>query len=293
MYYLPPPPYCVLSSIEQLRTVNHVNVQVDPPTLLTTTHWVWALKPDGRTEFRQHVDTQDPGTTTGPIRVIPLNDLGAWMFRFQSVINTTNCNLQPGMSELLEHTVNALKCEPIFLDDNGNVPHISPPPAPDKVQVFLDPVSMSAASAALAAAVNAWNSNVSSTGITFEPVSVPCGTGPRCISVELASIQSCGFASWDPPDPNTGAHTGGLRLRVHTSWNTWSGESLQRTFTHELGHFLGPDNYTAACGSDDAVMQPDFVCSPSATPLTTPTVNDYLPVRSAVYGGKTKTTCGF
>src|SRR5574338_1404951 len=141
MYYLPPPPYCVWSSIEHLRTVNHVNISVDPPTLLTTIHWVWALKPDGGTEYRQHLDTQDPGTTTGPIGVIPSADLGAWKFRSQSIINTTNCNLLPGISDLLEQTVNVTVCKPAWWNDQpqGFTHAVTPHVPARSIDIYVDP----------------------------------------------------------------------------------------------------------------------------------------------------------
>ena len=126
-------------------------------------------------------------------------------------------------------------------------------------------------------------------------VTTACTSGPRCINVAAtSSLGSCGFASWAPPNSSTGEHTGTLLIELDSTWATWSSQSLERTFAHELGHFMGLNNYTAACGVNDAAMQATFVCGPGATPSTTVSMNDdYLPAVNTVYGGKSKLSCGF
>jgi len=165
--------------------------------------------------------------------------------------------------------------------------------SPGTVDVFLDQTTMSGATSALDATITDWNSRLTGTGITFSRVSSSCGSGAHCIEVAPASLGTCGMASWGTPDPTTGAHTGGLLLQVHSTWSTFSADSLQRTFAHELGHFLGLHNYTSACGSNDAAMQDTFVCSPTSAPLKTATINDYLPVGNSTYGGGPTVSCAF
>ena len=153
---------------------------------------------------------------------------------------------------------------------------------------------MGAAAVALDAAIANWNSSVSGAGVPFERVSVTGGTGSRCITVETASLGACGRSQWGAPDAS-GAHTGFLKLQILPDWNTWTAESLQRTFAHELGHFLGVGNYSAptSCVGDDAVLHPGFGYGPTVMPLRTTTLNDSLPILNTVYGGKSKRSCGF
>lgn len=73
----------------------------------------------------------------------------------------------------------------------------------------------------------------------------------------------------------------------------YSSDGLQRTFAHELGHFIGLANYnSAACDVSDAVMQDQFNCS-SQSVMKAVTINDYLPVANSVYGTKSRKSCGF
>lgn len=159
----------------------------------------------------------------------------------------------------------------------------------------LDPTSMSAAATPLDQAIQDWNNQLAGTGVVFERTGTDCGSGARCIKVAASPLSSCGLASWDPPDPNTGLWTGGLLLELHSSWSAFSSASLQRTFAHELGHFLGLNNYMSAtgCDVDDAVMRDDFVCGPTASPGVAITGSDALPVVKSTYGGGTKVTCGW
>jgi hypothetical protein len=78
-------------------------------------------------------------------------------------------------------------------------------------------------------------------------------------------------------------------------WNNWNSASAQRTWAHELGHLLGLGDYAVSCDSsgNGAVMQPNFACGPTASPVTTPTLNDSIPINNTVYGGYPRNTCGF
>ena len=210
-----------------------------------------------------------------------------------SQTSPTNCSFPaPGPADNQPVTMHALQCEPKFLDDgDGDIPHLGVPLFGDRIEVAL-PTTMAAAASDLDAAITDWNTRVSGVGIEFERVT-SCMSGPRCINVETASIASCGFAVWGIPDAATGEHTGGLKLQLHPNWSTFSSASLRRTFTHELGHFLGLDNYTTSCATNDAMMQQNFACGSGSSPAYTVTINDYLPVTNTTYGGNTKLSCGF
>lgn len=244
----------------------------------------------------QNYDTTVPTNTTSTGVGYSTAILGAHTYTSSTNATQTSCTLAPpSFPQNHAITVNALKCQPKFVDDTAvDMPHLAPPASPDKVEVFLDPASMADAATALDAAIADWNTSVSGAGVPFDRVSVACGNGPRCITVEATSPEACGRSEWGAPD-GSGAHTGFLKLQVLPSWNTWTPESLQRTFAHELGHFLGVGNYSAptSCVADDAVMHPGFGCGPTVTPLKTVTLNDSLPILNGVYGGKSKRSCGF
>ena len=85
-------------------------------------------------------------------------------------------------------------------------------------------------------------------------------------------------------------------LTIRTDWAKlpYSATGLQRTFVHELGHFLGLDNCSTSCGVSDAAMQDEFVCN-QTTPavMADVTINDSIPVTNSTYGGNTTLSCGF
>jgi hypothetical protein len=206
------------------------------------------------------------------------------------------CNMSGfQFSELHPVVFTVLKCEPKFQGSGASapIPHIGVPASPDKIQIFL-PNTMSSLGPALDAAITDLNTQISGTGIVFEKVTSTCGSGPRCISVESASQGNCGFAAWDSTDAITGVMTGGLRIQLQNTWATWSADSSQRTFAHELASLLGLNDYsTTACLVNDAAMQPAFACGPDEHPSKTVKIDDSLPIIRTVYGGQTRLSCGF
>jgi hypothetical protein len=234
-------------------------------------------------------DSRVTGQTSPPGRTWSTGStLGQATLRFTEVIITTACEISPS-EKVVERTAYVLQCEPQFLDT-----HLAVPTPPDKVQIYLDPSTMSSATIPLEEAIQNWNDNLTGTGMNFERTGTDCGTGPRCIKVVPASISSCGFAAWSS-DPKTGLLTGHLQIQLHPDWATFSAASLRRTFVHEIGHFLGLDNYGPAsgCGVDDAMMRDDFVCGPSSSPGVSLTGSDALPAAKSTYGGGPKTACGW
>jgi hypothetical protein len=88
-----------------------------------------------------------------------------------------------------------------------------------------------------------------------------------------------------------------MTLTLDDTWNDtgdpYSAQGLERPFVHELGHFVGLNDYdAAACGVSDAAMQDQLYCR-VATVMNNPTFSDTRPVVNTTYGGGTTTTCGF
>jgi hypothetical protein len=284
-----------MSSIEQLRTVNHVNIVVDPPTFLTTTHWVWALKPDGFTEFRQHLNTEDAGTTTGPINVLASIDVGAWLFRFQSMINTTNCNLLPNVSELHEHKVYVTNCRPEWWNI-GVAPNQKTPHVPSRsVRIYLNPYLWDSLATAATDAATSWNENLAEIAVRFTVVPYDCSTEPDCIVVQEAPV-SQGCASFDPGGLASDGTTTGVPppvISLPPGWTDRSAERKQRTMAHELGHALGL-NENSTCNMIDSVMAPstDPLCLSTQGMRIVPSDHDAGQARST-YGNNVRKVCGF
>ena len=84
-------------------------------------------------------------------------------------------------------------------------------------------------------------------------------------------------------------------LTLRTDWAElpYSATGLQRTFVHELGHFLGLDNYSTSCSVWDAAMQDQFVCTQSnPAVMDDVTINDSIPVTNSTSGGNTTLVAG-
>jgi hypothetical protein len=276
---------------DETRWLDDVYMNVYPPTSSSWGHPFWA------SNYTHPVQTYDSRTTVyggSTMSVVFPTDSGTTQLAFQTGSEPSTC-YTPYLSNILWQSVNVLACAPQFMYFMGPIDHVGP----GIMDVFLDPATMSDASTALGLAITSWNAQTSLTGVTFNQVSTACVSGPDCITVESTNTTMgyCGYSTRDAPNPSTGVDTGNMVLQIWDTWDTpgapWSQVSLERTFVHELGHFLGANDYTAACGTDAAVMQPNFVCGPTATPSATVTVNDYLPIGKTVYNGGTGVSCGF
>ena len=255
----------------------------------------------------QNLDTtQYPATVGGSgHQTLSWNTQGTYQLQFVTRAMSTNCSI-PTDSTTVTRTINVLKCGPRWaIDSNNNIQHLVPVISPDTISVYLDPTAFggtgSTIANALDSAISNWNNLVGSSGISLARVTSACSTGPKCITVQAADLgpSQCGYI---PPaiTDSTGGLTGdNLYIQINNNasadWHTWNATSLQRTFAHELGHLLGLGDYATSCDSsgDSAVMQPNFYCSSVASPLTTPSLSDYLPINNTVYGGRTRTTCGY
>jgi RHS repeat-associated protein len=87
------------------RTVNHTNVYVDisTNTSLNGTYFVGTVQ--FRTAFGQTLDSSS-GDTSGP-NYFTLAYPGTYTFRFQGIINTTACNIQPSETDEVSITIHA------------------------------------------------------------------------------------------------------------------------------------------------------------------------------------------
>jgi hypothetical protein len=201
----------------------------------------------------------------------------------------TNCSISPtSFPQNNTVTVHALSCKPQFEVGRFH-------PAPNStVQIYL-PSALASLASDLDYAINQWNLYLAIQSVQFQRVGSPCGTGPSCINVEVTNLgDDCGFARWGPGDTATGFHTGGLKIQLNTTWQSWSSDSSRRTFGHELQHLLGLANFEDYClNESDAIMNPNYSCGSEAHPATAVTKNDHIPVLNTVYDGKSGRSCGF
>jgi len=114
---------------------------------------------------------------------------------------------------------------------------------------------MAGAYGALSNATTAWTTALAGTGVMIVPTQVDCSGSSNCIVVQTDSaLAPCGYANPTIIDPQTGVISAGT-IAVRTDWySRYSSEGLERTFVHELGHFLGLQNYDKRpkCPIDDA-----------------------------------------
>jgi hypothetical protein len=271
------------------RDLDRIKHMFTPPTTLPFSYTFW-----GRwNPTYQTFDSRSPGNGS-PSLGRDVYEEGKYNLTFQTVAFATSCQI-PTDSAVTARSLNVVACEPRFLiDAQSHINYLAPLAPPNKIQVYL-PSTMSGATTALQDVINSLNA-VLPNSVQFDNVtSTPCGSGPSCVRITTASQLACGFTTAGAVDPNSGAIAGSIDISLRTDWNTlpYSADGLRRTFVHELLHLLGLDNANAsACGVNDAAMQDTFDCTAS-TVMHIPKESDFLPVNDAVYGGKTRVTCGF
>lgn len=182
--------------------------------------------------------------------------LGTYTYTSYTSIDATSCGLTPTSVAAQPFRVNVLKCEPIFLNNSGQVPHLD---TSNPIQIYLPSNMVSVLGTPLQDAVDDWNSK--QLGPTLQVVTSQCSYGPNCVSViEDSSLGMCGEASYVSMNSMTGV-TSGMVLKVDSNWADWTPSGARRTFAHELGHYHGMNNANAAnCQVNDAVMQDTFNC---------------------------------
>lgn len=292
-----PPGYCDVWPNPELRTVNHINIVVDPPTVSPTTHSVWAFKPGTtQTEYRQHVDTREPGTTSGPIVQEGFPTVGKWDFRFASVINTTNCSIQPSQSEIKEKSVYAVECLPVFAAVGDGPINRVPTDGELKISVPSGPLTI-----AVGAGNSGWTTGLGSAGMPVNIVTGACApASPYCVQVEVRhppnNPMACAETQRGGAGPD-GVTTIGSKIFVHPTHTGWSQNYLNWLMNHEMGHLFGLRNTNNCAENGKTVMdgneQTPVPCGTfPASYSPTPTPSDALAAARTPYGDGPRKMCG-
>jgi Dual-action HEIGH metallo-peptidase len=233
-----------------------------------------------------------PNPNTGPstLDTRPLNtstpDIPQWTFYNEGereLRSGSNISLNCGSSVTYVEaakTYNVVKCEPFFFATNEHL---------DAAEIDILLPSNSQYSAGLNDAIADWNSKLAGTGVHFNRKTTSCTTtGPHCVNViPDTTILICGYGG--PGGTNANGVAQNPVIKINSNF-TFTVTGLQRTFAHEIGHLLGMDNYLP-CPKNDAVMQEQFYCDQNE--MANVTTSDWLPVVKSVYGGGTKSRCGW
>lgn len=265
----------------QTRNLVKINIRTVRPSGSETLYWIWP-----RVNPTQDMDTRVPNTTPGTIREW-LNALGPWRFLYQSTINKTDCNIEPGFSPLKEITLNALSCRPVWNEEQPRTWYLPAQP----ISVYI-PDTMPELYVPADDAILDWNLAVAGTGRpSITRVTAPCGTGGDCVNVEEGGSIGCA----DTLPGSFGEISLPSRIRFTAGWRTRPPSRNRRTMAHELGHLYGLGNY--ACPETESLMGPATGGCSSApgpgTPLGPTPVNDVLPTTGSTYGNKVQKSCGF
>lgn len=235
----------------------------------------------------QDYDTRNPPSGGNGSLFKTTTEIGTHDVSFRTSAFSTNCYI-PTESAVVARSFSTLRCEPKFkTDSNNNVVHLSP----TTITLAL-PSSLSGASTALQYAIDKWNGRLGGTGVALRAGS--CTSGPSCIPIAVdPQIDTCGAVTGADTD-TSGAITGGAQIMLHQEWATFDATVLRRTFIHEIGHYLGLDNYLddSVCTTTTAAMNDKYDC-PGPSTMDDVTIDDYLPVTKTVYGAAPRTTCGF
>ena len=125
---------------------------------------------------------------------------GEHEIRWQSVINKTACNIEPGNSPLKTLSLNVVKCQPAWWIIGGPTRTVHLPAT--SVSVYV-PAGMSDLNTPTDQAIADWNAALAGTGLNLTRVSAPCGTGGNCVDVVEGPVSS-GCAKADTGVPNSG-----------------------------------------------------------------------------------------
>jgi hypothetical protein len=212
-------------------------------------------------------------------------DTPQWQFNNEGereLISGSNISLNCGSPVTyvqVAKTYNVVKCMPWFWNDNAHLD-------PAEIYIFLP--SNSPYSAGLDAAIADWNSKLAGAGVHLNRRTTSCSAGPHCVNVLIDdSIPKCGWA--DSGGINASGVAQNPWIKINSLYN-FTVTGLQRTFAHEIGHLLGLNN-NLSCNKDDSTMVDSFHCD--QTEVANVQTSDWLPVTKSVYGGGTKSVCGW
>jgi hypothetical protein len=268
--------------------------------------WLSCYKPDGTTcgnvpmsfigqpPNGQTMDSQIPGTTTGPIAQI-INMEGLWRFRDWVVSSSTPCNIQPLTHPEVILNVNAMYCKPEWFT-GGGINYHAPPTGDIVIRV---PSIMKNAFGPAEQAAASWSTTLNR-NVSVVLNDTPCPAGnPLCVGMnddhgtlpnDPEGCASLGTASYTP----TGVWTGTTTVRLSPNWTSGHPQRVQRTIAHELGHYFGLWNRT--CFFTDTVMGPwdcDNPAPPPADAPLGPTASDGTAASSSTYGNGVRQICGY
>ena len=226
--------------------------------------------------------------------------LGSHIFDTSTSLNLTSCNLPPPSMNSNSLTLNVTSCAPMFeIDQQDNIVHMVPG---STTYVYVPPsLQGTDLDTAVGQAIGSWNADLKTNGVAVEFVRTTdfqgvCIASANCIEVASGSVEEGGCSKIDIPTTaqSGGLPTGRMTLTISSSWNNlknpwFPNGSLRRYLSHELGHALGLNENSCAVAA--SLMTP-HVCG-QATTTTSATITDQLPVKSTVYGGGTRNSCGF
>ena len=289
-----PPGVCDVWQPPELRTVNHLNILIEPPSGTGTTHWVWPVK-TGTTqiEYRQHVDTREPATTSPLISSSGFAQIGKWTYKFASVVNMTNCSIQPGQSEIKQKSVYAVECLPVFAAvGSGPIERI---PTDSQITISV-PAGLSTA---VGAAISGWTSGLGSVGMPVNIIPGACPpVDPHCIQVSVANPPgnpaACAQTVRNSPGPD-GVTTRGSNIYIHPSYTGWTQAYQNWLMNHEFGHLFGLRNTMNCAPKTTTVMAGDDTAPCGTFPASyspTPTPSDATAAARTAYGQESRKTCG-
>ena len=213
---------------------------------------------------------------------------GEHEIRWQSVINKTACNIEPGNSPLKTLSLNVVKCQPAWWIIGGPTRTVHLPAT--SVSVYV-PAGMSDLNTPTDQAIADWNAALAGTGLNLTRVSAPCGTGGNCVDVVEGPVSS-GCAKADTGVPNSGGEAQTPKtITFPSGWNSRPADRNRRSMAHELGHLLGLNHTT--CSASDSVMAPAASCTSTSGMTLSPKASDTLPTSSSTYGNQNQKSCGF
>jgi hypothetical protein len=289
-----PPGACAFTDYNDVRSVNHVNIQEEPPGLIPSIFWVFPA--DRRS---QHLNTQVPGTTTGPlVRSSFSTPGGTWTYKFASIVNKTLCNIEPGESEVTQRQVEVVGCLPNFAyNDRPEVNGVEHIPLDAKITFSVPDGPLANA---VSNAMSNWGQMLQPYAV-FDGTLAPCAEiDPHCVQIVVAyppdDPAACSQTVRTSPGPG-GETTRASKIYVHPAYTSWTqnGQAyLNYLLNHEFGHLLGLRVSRSCAPSQQTIMAEDesTPCGeypPGSTPAPTP--SDALSSGRTPYGTVPRKAC--
>jgi hypothetical protein len=254
------------------------------------TFWAWNSPSPKPLDY----DSRNPiGGAQGPYTESGFYYLGTWRMTFWSTNEPTGCGFVT-TSHIVEKTINVVSCKPSFSENpNGTIMRLPTGTisiyVPDTMSYLFGPVDN---------AVADLTTKLVESGITLtRNLNSPCTTGGNCINFNEGSIPAGACAEYTKfPDPDTGINVQPAKITFPTDAAGRTPSRLQRSVLHELGHLLGLNDQpnVSGCGINDSVMVTAALdCNAQSGFISTPTLNDSVPINKTSFGNGPKISCGF